>query len=167
MAYDCLLCLDTGWRYVTSGMSSGEDKFCDCQREKPMPTAKVRTFKTGATRDTDKGKNDYEGYLSPKALKRFGDYMTENRVQSDGKVRDSDNWQKGIPQEQYIKSLLRHVIELWDLHRDGLFGKPLEDALCGIIFNAQGYLHEELKGETYELGSEAAKFHPFPITPGD
>jgi hypothetical protein len=52
---------------------------------------KIRSFKTGATRDTDEGKHDFEGYLSPTVINRFGEYMTKNRIQSDGSLRDSDN----------------------------------------------------------------------------
>lgn len=104
----------------------------------------IRTFETGATRDTDVGKNDYEGFLSPLVIERFGDYMTKHRRQSDGKLRDSDNWQKGIPRPQYIKSLFRHFIDLWKAHR-GYDVIDVEETLCAIVFNAMGYLHEWLK----------------------
>lgn len=111
----------------------------------------IRKFETGATRDTATNKNDYEGFLSPLVLEAFGDYMTENRKQSDGSVRDSDNWQKGIPQAVYMKSAFRHFMQWWKLHR-GLAckdekGKPvdLNHAICGLLFNVMGYLHEQLK----------------------
>ena len=52
----------------------------------------MRNFDTGATRDTDKGKNDYEGFYSPLVVEAFGDYMTKHQLQADGKLRDSDNW---------------------------------------------------------------------------
>lgn len=107
---------------------------------------KMRQFDTGATRDTDSTKPDYEGFLSPLVIERFGEYMNENRTTALG-VRDSDNWQKGIPLTAYIKSLFRHFMALWLWHRG--YGsqdkKTLERALCGILFNAQGYLHEHLK----------------------
>ena len=110
----------------------------------------MRTFETGATRDADVTKFDYEGFLSPFALERFGRYMHENRVQKDGNIRDSDNWQKGIPLDAYMKSLLRHVFELWAAHRNQSAGivsgefvvADRQQALCAILFNAQGYLHE-------------------------
>ncbi len=111
----------------------------------------IRKFETGATRDTATNKNDYEGFLSPLVLEAFGDYMTENRKQTDGSIRDSDNWQKGIPQAVYIKSAFRHFMQWWKLHR-GLEtkdekGKPvdLNHAICGLLFNVMGYLHETLK----------------------
>jgi hypothetical protein len=108
----------------------------------------MRTFDSGATRDSDQSKHDYEGYLSPLALRRFGEYMTKHRVQADGNIRASDNWQKGIPQDAYIKSLFRHFIALWTMHRGYGAEEDMEEALCAIIFNAQGYLHEHLKGRT-------------------
>lgn len=107
----------------------------------------MRTFETGATRDTDAEKFDYEGFLSPSVLTRFAAYMHENRVQADGSLRDSDNWQKGIPTSAYMKSGFRHFVDWWTLHRQP---EPLteaqvvelEDALCALLFNVQGYLHE-------------------------
>lgn len=113
---------------------------------------KVRTFATGATRDTDGGKPDYEGFVSPLVLQRFGQYMHQHRVQSDGFLRASDNWQKGIPRSEYMKSLLRHVEDLWLEHRGYRSRGGIEDALCGILFNAQGYLFEVLIGRAI-LGS--------------
>ena len=105
----------------------------------------MRQFKTGATRDNDATKPDYEGFLSPAVMARYAEYMNRNRVQADGKVRESDNWQKGIPKGAYIKSGLRHVFDWWLAHR-GLVGRePIEDALCAVIFNASGYLFELLR----------------------
>lgn len=110
----------------------------------------VRLFETGATRDTDVGKPDYEGYLSPRVLHRFGVYMTKHRFQSDGTERASDNWQKGIPRAAYMKSAWRHFVMWWTLHRRDTPLTPgdredLEETLCGLLFNVQGYLHETLK----------------------
>lgn len=112
--------------------------------ERVEPTA-MRVFETGATRNTDEHKLDYEGFLSPIALERYAQYLHKHRFQADGKVRDSDNWQKGIPFNVYMKSLWRHFMDLWKLHRGYTADESLEDALCAIIFNAQGYLHENLK----------------------
>lgn len=111
----------------------------------------IRVFATGATRDTEDGKIDPEGFLSPVVIQRFSEYMHENRMQKDGSLRSSSNWQLGIPREAYIKSLWRHLLTLWKIHRKQGFlseqrptRKDLEDALCAIIFNAQGYLFEVL-----------------------
>ena len=106
----------------------------------------MRQFDTGATRDTDEGKLDYEGFLSPLVLQRFAEYMHEHRVQADGTLRASDNWQKGIPLEAYMKSGWRHFMDWWTWHRSEF--QPLdegEDALCALLFNVQGYLHELLR----------------------
>lgn len=104
----------------------------------------MRYFNSGATRDSDETKNDYEGFLSPLVIERFGQYMTKHRKQADGKLRDSDNWQKGIPKDAYIKSMWRHFLSLWKVHR-GYKDEDIEESLCAIIFNAQGYLLEHLK----------------------
>ncbi len=108
--------------------------------------ASMRQFATGATRDQDMTKLDYHGFTSPLVKKRFGLYRTKHRIQSDGTVRASDNWKLGIPRNAYIKSADRHM-EDWKLHHDG-FGteavETLEDSLCALIFNAQGYLHSLL-----------------------
>lgn len=123
----------------------------------------VRRFTTGATRDTDTRKPDYEGFVSPLVIREFGRYMHEHRVQPDGSLRDSDNWQKGIPLDAYMKSLWRHFHDLWMLHRgfdvvdfDGN-EVDIEDALCACLFNVQGYLHETLADPFRdELGRAAA-----------
>ncbi len=46
----------------------------------------------------------------------------------------------------WIKSLFRHFMDLWMLHRkhESLAREGLEDALCAIMFNAMGYMHEWL-----------------------
>jgi len=110
-----------------------------------MKNEKTRKFKTGATRDTDLGKLDYEGFLSPAVLKRYAEYLNKHRVQSDGKLRDSDNWQNGMPRETYMKSLFRHFMDVWAEHRGYESENGIEDALCAVLFNAQGYLFEIVK----------------------
>lgn len=109
----------------------------------------MRTFDTGATRDTDNGKYDYEGFLSPLVIERFGEYMHKHRKQADGALRDSDNWQKGMPLDAYMKSMWRHFLDVWKIHRGYAAvtdGKQIgiEEALCCVLFNVMGYLHEEL-----------------------
>ena len=106
----------------------------------------LTTFETGATRGTSEGKIDLEGAFSVLAFERYGEYMLEHQTQSDGKPRESDNWQKGFPKSSLMKSLLRHVVLLWKIHRGfRVTGqKELEDTLCAIIFNAQNFLHVTL-----------------------
>ena len=112
----------------------------------------MRNFETGATRDSEEGKNDYEGFYHPLVVEAFGDYMNKHRIQADGKLRDSDNWQKGIPKTAYMKSLWRHFLDMWFIHRgykrsDKKTGEELtmSEVLCSILFNVQGYLYEVLK----------------------
>ena len=112
----------------------------------------MRAFKTGATRNIDTSKFDFEGFISPSVEHRFAQYMHSHRKQKDGTIRDSDNWQKGLPIQVYQKSLVRHLLDLWLLWRGGTpidsdTGKPcsIQDLLCAIKFNVNGYLHEELK----------------------
>ena len=110
-----------------------------------------RVFATGASRDTDAGKLDYEGFLSPLVLERFAVYMHANRKMRDGSLRDSDNWQKGIPQSAYMKSAWRHFFSWWQCYRDPEAGHDVESAICGAMFNAMGYLHETLKAKSQGL----------------
>lgn len=105
----------------------------------------MRQFETGATRNTDEGKYDYEAFMSPLVIERYAAYMHKNRYQADGKMRDGDNWQKGIPKDAYIKSAWRHFMDWWKEHRGIPTQEGLEQALCAILFNVMGYLHETLK----------------------
>ncbi len=133
----------------------------------PMMTCdnwqKVRKFETGATRDTENGKPDYEGFLSPDVLELYGAYMHKHRKQLDGQLRDSDNWQKGIPVAAYMKSMWRHFFAVWRLHR-GLRTVDekgavvtMEDALMATLFNVMGYTFEWLK-KKQEKERELADF---------
>ena len=114
----------------------------------------MRTFETGATRDSDEGKLDYEGFLSPLVLQRYAEYMHKHRKQSDGSMRDSDNWQKGMPLNVYIKSAWRHFHDWWMEHRGLPSREGLEEALCALMFNTMGYLHQVLIAKKANLGTE-------------
>ena len=128
-----------------------DEIFKDYEEEE---VGKIRTFDTGATRDTEEGKLDYEGFLSPLAIERFAQYMHKHQKQSDGKLRDSDNWQKGIPKKAYMKSLWRHFMDVWKEHRGYRSRDGIEEALCGIIFNAMGYLFEVLSNERKRMDKQ-------------
>lgn len=106
---------------------------------------KIREFKTGANRDTDFDKHDPEGFFSPLVIERFNQYMHKHRKRSNGALRTSDNWQLGIPKEAYMKSAWRHFLNWWKEHRDYKSREGMEDALCALMFNVQGYLYEILK----------------------
>lgn len=113
----------------------------------------TRVFNTGATRDSDDSKLDYEGFISPLVLRRYAEYMHRCRLRNippGEPIRGSDNWQKGIPKEAYVKSMIRHVMEFWTQHRaikvDPSRADELnQDTLCAIMFNVMGYLYEDLK----------------------
>lgn len=117
-----------------------------------------RTFSTGATRDTSISKLDYDGFLSWRVLQRYAEYMHRHRKQSDGSMRDSDNWQKGIPEEVYRKSMWRHFMDVWKLHRlyegsyDLVVRERVIESLCALLFNVMGLLHELLAAQ-YRSGA--------------
>jgi hypothetical protein len=122
----------------------------DAETLKPLEQKDIRTFTTGATRSPDEERIDPEGFLSPIVLERYCQYMNKCRIQSNGEKRASDNWQRGIPFDAYIKGLWRHFLHLWTRHRGFPVNDPkaalgIEEDLCAIIFNAMGYLFEILK----------------------
>jgi len=114
----------------------------------------MREFKTGATRNNDDNKLDYEGFLSPLVLKRYAEYMNKHRLQEDGSLRDSDNWQLTYGEDHYaicMKSLTRHFMDIW-LHQRGegeQAQEDLETALCAVLFNTNSYLFKLLKDKSY------------------
>ena len=110
----------------------------------------VRKFETGATRDTDAGKLDYEGFDSPLVNKRYAQYMHMHRKQADGSLRSADNWQKGIPKEAYMSSLVRHMEDvklIWDDYPEEAVDPDMESVLCAVLFNVKGLLFEILKNK--------------------
>ena len=136
-------------------MTQAQDHDCeDYQNNKELL---MRKFDTGATRDDEETKVDFEGFLSPLVIERYGKYMHYHRIQADGKLRDSDNWQKGIPISVYIKSWWRHFFNVWKMWRQMKANYPvslsvpdlseielghLSEALCAALFNNMGMLHE-------------------------
>jgi hypothetical protein len=120
----------------------GSTFYKDSLNQAAIPSPLVRTFSTGATRDTDENKLDFEGFFSPLVMEEFAKYMHGKRKMPDGSMRDSDNWQKGIPLDAYMKSMWRHFFAVWKNHRAGTVSR--ED-LLGLLFNVQGYIHETLK----------------------
>ena len=126
-----------------------------------IAASKIRTFETGAPRDADTGKLDFEAFLSPLALKRYAEYMHKHRKQSDGTLRDGDNWQKGIPPKQYFKSWWRHFFDCWAFWRSGHhFTEQQEENLCAALFNNFGLLHELLKSKEDAAVSRYAEAAP-------
>lgn len=96
--------------------------------------SKIRTFESGATRDNNTNKRDVMGFTSAVADKLYCDYMHEHRFQSDGTIRPSDNYKKGIPKEAVTESLGRHALDL-RLIDEGYSGRESEVAtLCAMRF---------------------------------
>lgn len=122
-----------------------------CSLAESPPTK--REFESGACRDTDEGKLDFEGFFSPSVMLAFAEYMNRNRKMADGSVRDSDNWQKGIPKDAYMKSMWRHFFDVWQNHRGISTHDDDITNLCALMFNVMGMLHEKLK----ENGEQSSK----------
>ncbi len=104
----------------------------------------MRSFDTGAVRDTLDGKLSYMRALSPEVLRRYVEYLDRHRTCADGTLRDFDNWKKGIPLDVYADSLLRHTFDVWQfvLGNEPSEMTTLDDLLCAVIFNASGMLFE-------------------------
>ena len=77
----------------------------------------MKILESGATRSSSDGKFDYEGFINPGVLFEYAKYLHKHRVQTDGRLRDSDNWQKGMESDDCMKPLLRHTMDAWLLHR--------------------------------------------------
>ncbi len=104
-----------------------------------------RYFEGGAYRDDDDYKMDPEGFLSPLVVEAFSEYMHEHRRQSDGHMRDSDNWQKGMPEDVCMKSAWRHFLDLWKEHRHYQSREGFDAAMGGLLFNLMAIWHYRLR----------------------
>ena len=49
-----------------------------------------------------------------------------------------------------MKSGFRHFMDWWLEHRGLESREGMEDALCALLFNVQGYLHETLKARNLQ-----------------
>ena len=134
----------------------------------------MRVFKTGATRSSNSGKNEYYEYRHPLVEKSFGDYMKKHQVQEDGKERKANNWWSGWDKEVSLQSMIRHLedltaiqagYEVWKVYSNEgektIYSNPGEtfyikkdlkvvkvseiDCCNAIRFNSGAYLLEALK----------------------
>jgi hypothetical protein len=116
---------------------------------------KMREFSSGATRDLDENKLDYESFNNPLVDKAYAEYLNKHRQTANG-LRNGDNWQSLFGDKHTdvcIKSLCRHVVDVRLAHRGYKSEQPIKDSLCGIIFNAKAYLLKlllEQKGWKHE-----------------
>lgn len=108
----------------------------------------MRQFEGGATRNSEEGKLDFEGFFSPIVMERYAQYMNKHRLQADGNLRDSDNWQKLFGEKHLdvcMKSGFRHFMDWWKQHRGYEGQDELQESICALMFNAQAYLFKLLK----------------------
>lgn len=110
----------------------------------------MRKTKTGATRNNDDGKINYV-HSSVLVERVYCEYMHGNRFQSDGKMRDADNWKKGMPWKWYKKSFLGHIQDVKMLMEGNKVfedGKEvtLFNAILGARFNLDGMIHTAMDG---------------------
>jgi len=117
------------------------------------PTQPTREFESGAIRDNNTDKLDYDEATHPLVEMSFGEFMHGHTYLRDGTRRPADNWQKGIPRKEYMKSMKRHMMDAWALHHDIVVKDrtdghlvTLEEALNAMKFNINGYILELLKG---------------------
>lgn len=137
-------------RLINHGRTPGDGPSCAGEQKQSFAgNGPQDGFATGATRSTAADKIDYEGHINPEVLAIYGNYMHQHRVQRDGQLRASDNWQQGIPVYRYMKSLVRHHTELWRMWRGNPVINPdseqfftFRDVLCAILFNVMGMLYE-------------------------
>ena len=119
----------------------------------------IRKFNTGANRNSDDGKFDYEGFNNPLVDLSFAKYMHHHRKLEDGTLRDADNWQKGIPVEELMKSLIRHIQDIRLIHRGIIVledGKTvtMEEALNGAKFNINALVLSLQRGNVIQRNEE-------------
>ena len=117
---------------------------------------KHTVFSTGAYRDSDKDKIDFEGHLSPLALDVLGRYMHKHRFLRDGSVRASDDWQLGFDDASFVKPGMRHFMAVWRIMRGWPAEESLEDAFGGWLFNANGLAHQLEKRRIEAAGKRDA-----------
>ncbi len=132
--------------------------------------SEIRTFASGANRDTSQGKLEYYGFMHPLVDYSFAKYMDSHRHLPNGELRDSNNWWKGFPAGVAMQSLCRHVedvklieagyhvfevrkgdecyravAEIEEVDFDNAKAITLEEALNGVRFNSQAMLREYLE----------------------
>jgi hypothetical protein len=91
----------------------------------------IRTFGTGAVRDSNKGKSRPD-LISPYFTNRLGFRLAYGIEKGYGE----NNWKRGIPNEAFLESLERHLVAY-------KMGKTDEDHAAAIAFNIMGIIHNE------------------------
>ena len=100
-------------------------------------------FSTGAVRDTLDGKPRLE-LISPIFISRLGAWLAEG-----AKKYNDRNWERGIPADRSMGSLLRHI----NAHREGLTD---EDHMAAAACNVMFIIHTEEMVRRGKLPAELA-----------
>lgn len=103
---------------------------------------KTRTFESGAIRGNADDKENYIGAVSWIALKRITKY--QNEAEKKGGY-SKGHWKKGIPIEEFEKSLMRHLQKYLANKYENANEEPEVDHLAAAFFNLQGIIFEEEK----------------------
>jgi len=112
---------------------------------KKQKNSNVHTFKTGAIRDSQEGKECYIETISWTAMKRYAQYMTGKKAKY-----GAGNFKRGIYDISYEQSMVRHVQKyLSNKHEMGSVEVD-EDHLSAILFNVFGLIHNEEMRKKYE-----------------
>jgi hypothetical protein len=111
--------------------------------ETAEPFTDKQTFATGAVRDTLDGKPRLE-LISPLFLNRLGAWLAEG-----AKKYADRNWERGIPADRSMGSLLRHI----NAHREGLTD---EDHMAAAACNVMFIIHTEEMVKRGKLPAELA-----------
>lgn len=127
----------------------------------------MRKFKGGATRGNADGKINY-AHSSALAERVWCEYMHQHRIQEDGKLREPDNYKKGMDVESYRTGLAGHnkdIELLLEGHKVFEKGKEVTpfDAIMASKFNLQGLIIELMRGypipREYTEGRLKAEFN--------
>ncbi len=100
------------------------------------PDKEVRTFSTGAIRDSENGKEDMVETISWLAMREYARYMTEKKKQY-----GEGNWSLGIEPKAYLRSAMRHMRKFLCEWEYGICEEKTNH-LCAALFNILGLIHE-------------------------
>lgn len=108
--------------------------FLPVQVANPLKTTGTpRQFATGAQRDADAGKARFD-LLPVTALERVSKHYAAGAAKY-----GENNWRKGIPRQEFLKSGLRHLFFLIRGDRD-------EDHAAAVVWNLLGFMETEAFG---------------------
>lgn len=106
-----------------------------------------RVFDTGAMRNSGRNKLHFAGCFDPRVLADYAQFIRTSNADK----RADDNWKLGIPVDEALESLLRHVMDLWQILEGSQPERPEDGSLptiqeaCGAIwFNTQVIWRNEL-----------------------